>query len=53
MDFEGSGELGLRRRDTVESKIERKSEQNSAHDRLLISAHQLLANTEAGHAPAG
>ena len=47
------GELGLELPTQVESKIERKSEQNSAHDRLLISAHQLLANTEAGHAPEG
>ena len=45
------GELGLELPTQVESKIERKLEQNSALDRLLISAHQLLANTEAGHAP--
>ena len=47
------GELGLELPTQVESKIERKSEQKSAHDRLLVSALQPLANTEAGHAPAG
>ena len=47
------GELGLELPTQVESKIERKSEQNSVHDLLLISALQPLENTEAGHAPEG
>ena len=47
------GELGLELPTQVESKIERKSEQNSVHDLLLISALQSLVNTEAGHAPEG
>ena len=47
------GELGLELPTQVESKIERKSEQNSLHDLLVISALQRLENTEAGHAPEG
>ena len=47
------GELGLQLPTQVESKIERKSEQNSVHDLLVISALQPLENTEAGHAPEG
>ena len=47
------GELGLELPTQVESKIERKSEQNSVHDLLVISALQRLENTEAGHSPAG
>ena len=47
------GELGLELPTQVESKIERKSEQNSVHDLLVISALQRLENTEAGHAPEG
>ena len=49
----GSGIVHLGRPTQVESKIVRKSEQNSLHDLLVISALQRLENTEAGHAPEG
>ena len=51
LNLRSYGELGLELPTQVESKIERKSEQNSFHDLLVISALQRLENTEAGQAP--